>query len=129
MADLRDKMLPDLSDEPSSDSEPQDLDSDDVSKTQGDLDNDGDHDMDDHDMEKKDKEESFGNSVAGDEGPETKDADYMNNKLAGGMNRPKGQHKHSYQAGDNPMAMTDSDLRASIRAELLQRLAEAKGAK
>jgi hypothetical protein len=94
-----------------------------------DQDDDGDHDMDDHDMEKKkDKEEAFGNSV-GDSEPETKDVDYMVNKLAGGMNRPKQMVKHSYKQGDNPMAMPEGDLRAAIRAELLQRLAEAKGAK
>jgi len=58
--------------------------------------------------------------------PEFKDTDYMVNKLAGGLNKPKTMTKHGYQQGDNPMAMTDSDLRASIRAELMQRLAEAK---
>jgi hypothetical protein len=75
------------------------------------------------------EEEAFGNSPDGAPGPEVKDTEYMINKLAGGMNRPKGQHKHSYQAGDNPMSMPEGDLRAAIRAELLQRLAEAKGAK
>ena len=93
-----------------------------------DRDDDGDHDMDDHDAEKKDKDEAFGNSV-NDSKPETKDVDYMVNKLAGGMNRPKQMVKHSYKQGDNPMAMPEGDLRAAIRAELLQRLAEAKGAK
>jgi|Laugresbdmm110sd_1035091.scaffolds.fasta_scaffold26404_2 hypothetical protein len=58
--------------------------------------------------------------------PEFKDTDYMVNKLAGGLNKPKTMTKHGYQQGDNPMAMTDGDLRASIRAELMQRLAEAK---
>jgi hypothetical protein len=38
-------------------------------------------------------------------------------------------HKHSYKQGDNPMAMKEGDLRAQIKAELAQRLAEAKGAK
>ncbi len=80
------------------------------------------------DQQEKDKEEAFGNSV-GDSEPETKDVDYMVNKLAGGMNRPKQMVKHSYKQGDNPMAMPEGDLRAAIRAELLQRLAEAKGAK
>ena len=99
-----------------------------------DQDNDGDHDMDDHDMEKKGEEkedEAFGNSAPGDQGSEYKDTDYMVNKLAGGMNKPKQMVKHSYKQGDNPMAMPESkdELRASIRAELLQRLAEAKGAK
>ena len=118
------KMLPDL-----------DADNDDMPGGEKDIeikgldrDHDGDHDMDDHDAEKKDKDEAFGNSVDDSE-PETKDVDYMVNKLAGGMNRPKGQFKHSYRAGDNPMSMPEGDLRAAIRAELLQRLAEAKGAK
>jgi hypothetical protein len=118
------KMLPDL-----------DADNDDMPGGEKDIeikgldrDNDGDHDMDDHDAEKKDKEEAFGNSVDDSE-PETKDVDYMVNKLAGGMNRPKQMVKHSYKQGDNPMAMPEGDLRAAIRAELLQRLAEAKGAK
>jgi len=118
------KMLPDL-----------DADNDDMPGGEKDIeikgldrDDDGDHDMDDHDAEKKDKDEAFGNSV-NDSKPETKDVDYMVNKLAGGMNRPKQMVKHSYKQGDNPMAMPEGDLRAAIRAELLQRLAEAKGAK
>jgi hypothetical protein len=89
--------------------------------------------MDDHDAEEKskskEKEEAFGNATDGAAGPEVKDTEYMINKLAGGMNRPKGQFKHSYRQGDNPMAMPEGDLRAAIRAELLQRLAEAKGDK
>ena len=86
-------------------------------------------DLDQDDEEKKkDKDEAFGNSV-GDSEPETKDVDYMVNKLAGGINKPKQMSKHSYRQGDNPMAMPEGDLRAAIRAELLQRLAEAKGAK
>jgi len=118
------KMLPDL-----------DADNDDMPGGEKDIeikgldrDDDGDHDMGDHDAEKKDKDEAFGNSV-NDSKPETKDVDYMVNKLAGGMNRPKQMVKHSYKQGDNPMAMPEGDLRAAIRAELLQRLAEAKGAK
>jgi hypothetical protein len=56
-----------------------------------------------------------------------KDVDFMVNKLAGGMNRPKGQHKHSYAGGDNPRAMPESvDLKTSIKNELRSRLAEAK---
>ena len=77
----------------------------------------------------------------GEEGPEKKDewanspepevdsVDTMVNKLAGGLNAPKQMHKHSYKQGDNPMAMKEGDLRAQIKAELAQRLAEAKGAK
>ena len=78
--------------------------------------------------DKEEKDEAFGNSVDDSE-PETKDVDYMVNKLAGGINKPKQMVKHSYKQGDNPMAMPEGDIRAAIRAELLQRLAEAKGAK
>ena len=60
---------------------------------------------------------------------EFKSADYMNNKLAGGMNKPKQMFKHSYRQGDNPMAMEGEDLRSWIKTELKQRLEEAKGAK
>jgi hypothetical protein len=54
----------------------------------------------------------------------------MNNQLAGGMNRPKATFP-KVAGGDNPMQRVKEggDLRAQIRAELLQRLAEAKGAK
>ena len=124
------KMLPDY--DADNDNKPGgDMDSSPMQKAMGDIDGDGDHDMDDHDAEKKskEKEEAFGNATDGAAGPEVKDTEYMINKLAGGMNRPKGQFKHSYQAGDNPMSMPEGDLRAAIRAELLQRLAEAKGAK
>jgi hypothetical protein len=142
------KMLPDLDSD--NDNKPggemgmeqpseMDLDSeegpDDVNTAHGDIDNDGDHDMDDHDMEKddaddnkKEKDEAFGNSAPGAEGPSTFDIDAA---IPDGddLNKPKQMHKHSYKQGDNPMAMEGSDLRAAIRAELLQRLAEAKGAK
>lgn len=79
------------------------------------------------DDEKDDEKESYENE------PDTeyKDADYMNNKLAGGMNRPKGTFP-KVAGGDNPMQkkqFESGDLRAQIRAELLQRLAEAKGEK
>jgi hypothetical protein len=124
------KMLPDF--DADNDNKPGgDMDSSPMQKAMGDVDGDGDHDMDDHDAEEKpkEKEEAFGNAPEGTSGPEVKDTEYMINKLAGGMNRPKGQFKHSYQAGDNPMSMPEGDLRAAIRAELLQRLAEAKGAK
>jgi hypothetical protein len=99
-----------------------------------DRDGDDDHDMDDHDMEKdsddeedkEDKEEAYENEPEEDE----RDIDYMQNKLAGGMNRPKGTHP-KVAGGDNPMQRVKEgdDLRSQIRAELLQRLAEAKGAK
>jgi hypothetical protein len=91
-----------------------------------DKDDDGDHDMDDHDAEKKDKEEAYANEPDEDE----RDIDYMQNKLAGGMNRPKGTHP-KVADGDNPMKKVKEgdDLRAQIKAELAQRLAEAKGEK
>jgi hypothetical protein len=83
------------------------------------------------DQQAKDKEQEEASPAGFDQAstspdPEFKDADYMLNKLAGGLNKPKTMTKHGYQQGDNPMAMTDSDLRSSIRAELMQRLAEAK---
>ena len=91
-----------------------------------DKDDDGDHDMDDHDAEKKDKEEAYANEPDEDH----RDIDYMQNKLAGGMNRPKGTHP-KVADGDNPMKKVKEgeDLRAQIHAELTQRLAEAKGEK
>lgn len=92
-----------------------------------DKDDDGDHDMKDHDLEKKSKEEEYANEPDVD----VKSVDYMNNKLAGGMNRPKDTFP-KVSDGDNPMQkkkFESGDLRAQIRAELLQRLAEAKGAK
>ena len=129
------KMLPDLdADEPEGVHSEPDLDNmggpsdndadnkpggmDGVSKAQGDLDNDGDHDMDDHDMEKDDKKKD---EWANEPEEETKDVDYMVNKLAGGMNKPKQMVKHSYRQGDNPMA-----FRESIKQDLLKRLEEAK---
>ncbi len=165
------KMLPDLdSEEPAGDIAPPAMmdkpdDGDDgVSRAQGDLDHDGDHDMDDHDMEKVEPEEekedegydkrdayerdfdasqtgfgprereddegedeSFANSVSGSE-PDTMNVDAAVHD-GNDLNKPKTMTKHSYRQGDNPMAMEGNDLRASIRAELLQRLAEAKGAK
>ena len=130
------KMLPDMDSEPDTDNMPPmgDLDrddGDDVSKAMGDIDSDGDHDMDDHDAEKKDKDEAFGNSV-GDSEPEYNTiADVMNR--GDDLNRPKKSFSGKPYRGDNPMAAgayeSKEQLRASIREELLQRLAEAKGAK
>ena len=96
-----------------------------------DRDDDGDHDMDDHDAEKKDKDEAFGNSV-GDSEPEYKTiADVMNK--GDDLNKPKKSFSGKPYRGDNPMAAgayeNKEQLRASIKEELLQRLAEAKGAK
>jgi hypothetical protein len=143
------KMLPDFGDEPEGDHAepdadnfggPSDMDADNmpggtdsVSKAQGDLDNDGDHDMDDHELEKEgppDDDDEKKEEYANEPDEQHKSIDYMNNKLAGGMNRPK-QTFPKVANGDNPMQRVKegADLRASIRAELLQRLAEAKGAK
>ena len=90
-----------------------------------DRDDDGDHDMDDHDMEKKkDKEEAFANSV------DDSEPDYMDIDAVvpdgNDLNKPKKTFP-KVAGGDNPMQKMESgDLRAQIRAELLQRLAEAK---
>lgn len=78
-----------------------------------------------------DDEENEEESYENEPNSEYKDADYMNNKLAGGMNRPKASFP-KVAGGDNPMQkkqFESGDLRAQIRAELLQRLAEAKGEK
>ena len=134
------KMLPDMDsephDEPDADNMPPmgDLDrddGDDVTKAMGDIDSDGDHDMDDHDAEKKEKDEAFGNSVNGSE-PEYAGIDAA---MPDGddLNKPKKSFSGKPYRGDNPMAAgayeSKEQLRASIREELLQRLAEAKGAK
>ncbi len=138
------KMLPalDLDDEPGDKGPGPDMmnkpdDSDDgVSKSQGDLDNDGDHDMDDHDMEKeepaddKEEKEAFGNSV-NDSEPDTMGVDAAVHD-GDDLNKSKKSFSGKPYRGDNPMAANayeSTDLRAQIRAELLQRLAEAKGAK
>jgi len=121
------KMLPDL-----------DADNDDMPGGEKDIeikgldqDKDGDHDMDDHDAEKKDKEEAFGNSV-GDSEPDYKDIS-ANLPNGNDLNRSKKSFSGKPYRGDNPMAAgayeSKETLRANIRAELLQRLAEAKGAK
>ena len=96
-----------------------------------DRDDDGDHDMDDHDAEKKDKDEAFGNSV-GDSEPEVTPISDILNK-GDDLNKPKKSFSGKPYRGDNPMAAgayeNKEQLRASIKEELLQRLAEAKGAK
>jgi hypothetical protein len=96
------KMLPDLSDEPG----------DDDGKTIK------------IDLDKKNKEEEFANEP---------DAQIMGiDKIipdGNDLNKPKKTYP-KVAGGDNPMQkMEGSDLRAQIRAELLQRLAEAKGEK
>ncbi len=96
-----------------------------------DQDDDGDHDMDDHDAEKKDKDEAFGNSLNGSE-PEYAGID-ASVRDGNDLNKPKKSFSGKPYRGDNPMAAgayeSKEQLRASIREELLQRLAEAKGAK
>jgi hypothetical protein len=97
-----------------------------------DRDGDGDHDMDDHDLEKKDDEEDKKEAWENEPEPEEKNIDYLVNKLAGGMNKNHGTYP-KVSDGDNPMQkitrMGEHDVRSKIRAELLRRLAEAKGAK
>jgi hypothetical protein len=130
------KMLPDMDgdndDKPGGEMDlPPDHDKDHAMVKALDKDGDGDHDMDDHDMEKKNKDETFGNSVDGSE-PE-----YRNIGAAvpngNDLNRPKKSFSGKPYRGDNPMAAgayeSKEQLRANIREELLQRLAEAKGAK
>ena len=130
------KMLPDMDSEPDTDNMPPmgDLDrddGDDVSKAMGDIDSDGDHDMDDHDAEKKEKDEAFSNSLNGSE-PEYAGMDAA---MPDGndLNKPKKSFSGKPYRGDNPMAAgayeSKEQLRAGIRAELMQRLAEAKGAR
>ena len=145
------KMLPDMDSEPHDEPDadnmggPSDIDADnmppmgdldrddgdDVTKAMGDIDSDGDHDMDDHDAEKKEKDEAFGNSLNGSE-PEYAG---INASVRDGndLNKPKKSFSGKPYRGDNPMAAgayeSKEQLRASIREELLQRLAEAKGAK
>jgi len=89
-----------------------------------DKDGDGDHDMDDHDAEKK--KDEWANSPNGAEGePEIKGLDAA---IPDGndIHKPKKTFP-KVAGGDNPMQKMESgDLRAQIRAELMQRLAEAK---
>jgi len=87
-----------------------------------DKDGDKDHDMDDHE---KEKDEAWANEPDEDE----RDTNYQMNKLQGGMNRRKGTHP-KVAGGDNPMQKVgESDLVATIKAELQKALAETKGAK
>jgi hypothetical protein len=95
-----------------------------------DRDDDVDHDMKDHDLEKKDKEEAFGNSV-NDSEPKIMDVDAA---IPNGddLHKEKKSFSGKPYRGDNPMAAgayESTDLRAAIRAELQQRLAEVKGVK
>ena len=129
------KMLPDLDmdephDEPDADNMggPSDGDSDNM-PGDNDLDKDS-SDRDDQDddggMEKDDDKK---NEYANEPEEQYKDIDYMVNKLAGGMNGPKGTYP-KVAGGDNPMQRVEAvDLRTSIRNELRDRLAEAKSEK
>jgi hypothetical protein len=119
------KMLPDLDSDDGEEGpeEPEDDNKVDVI----DLDKDNEEGDDQEEPEDDDEKKEWANSLDDSE-PEVKDVDYMNNKLAGGMNRPKGTHP-KVAGGDNPMQRPRMDTRESIRTELLQRLAEAKGAK
>ena len=134
------KMVPDLDmdephDEPDADNMggPSDGDSDNM-PGDNDLDKDSNDrdDQDDGGMEKDDDDEKK-NEYVNEPEEEYKDIDYMVNKLAGGMNEPKKSFSGKAYRGDNPMAAgayeSRDALRASIRSELQQRLAEAKGAK
>ena len=117
------KMLPNMDIDGPGDMDSDKMSGDGMSKMQGDQDNDGDHDMDDHDMEKDDDKK---NEYANEPDEQYKDIDYMVNKLAGGMNGPKGTYP-KVAGGDNPMQRVEGvDLRASIKADLAKRLAEAK---
>jgi hypothetical protein len=134
------KMLPPMDSEPHGEPDADNMppmgdldrdDGDDVTKAMGDIDGDGDHDMDDHDAEKKEKDEAFGNSLNGSE------SEYAGIDAAipdgNDLNKPKKSFSGKPYRGDNPMAAgayeSKEQLRAGIRAELMQRLAEAKGAK
>ena len=126
------KMLPDMDGDndkmPGGEKDHMEPDGDEGPEIKGlDQDGDGDHDMDDHDMEKKkDKEEAFANSLDDSE-PEEMDMDAA---IPNGNDLHKQKSMHRAAAGgDNAMRAEGTDLRAQIRAELQQRLAEAKGAK
>jgi len=82
-------------------------------------------DLDDN----EENEEAFGNSVAGHDGPDYKGMS-ASTPSGNDMHKQKGTYP-KVAGGDNPMQRVKEggDLRAQIRAELLQRLSEAKGAK
>ena len=108
---------------------PKDHDKDHIMIKALDKDGDDDHDMDDHDMEKDDDEKDKEEAWANEPDEDNKDIDFMQNKMSGGMNRRKGTHP-KVAGGDNPMQKVgESDLVATIKAELQRALAETKGAK
>jgi hypothetical protein len=126
------KMLPDMDGDndnmPGGEKDHMEPDGDEGPEIKGlDRDGDGDHDMDDHDIEKKkDKEEAFANSLDDSE-PETMNMDAVI-RNGDDLHKQKSMHRAA-AGGDNAMRAEGTDLRAQIRAELQQRLAEAKGAK
>jgi len=80
-----------------------------------DNDGDGDHDLSDHEME----------AYANEPDEEIKDIDYMVNKLAGGMNKPKDTYD-VVSKGDNPMQKTHKDMVEHFRKQLETKLREYK---
>ena len=122
------EMLPAVTDEPGRDIDGIDIGGgDDMSKAQGDRDNDGDHDMDDHDLEtdhesdddkKMEKEGAYDASTTPD--PAYQDTDFMVNKLSGGLGKQQTMHKHSYKQGDNPMSMESVEAIRESLANLYQ---------
>lgn len=97
------------------------------SDTKLDIDMDGDHQPDVAILDEP-QEEAYANKPH----EEIEDIDYMLNKLAGGMNRPKGTHTKVASA-DNPLQKIskgesqEKDLKSQIKEELAQRLAQYKG--
>jgi hypothetical protein len=85
-------------------------------------------DKEEKDDDEDKEDEAFGNSVGSSE-PETKDASFSTHD-GNDLNKSKGTYP-KVAGGDNPMQKQkfEGDLRSQIRAELMQRLAEAKGAK
>jgi hypothetical protein len=126
------KLLPDLSDEPegpkqdSADLPPEHDKDHDLVKTL-DKDGDGDHDMDDHEIDDEDDEDDEENKEAYSNEPDEQEYS-IDKTVFGGNDLHKEKKTYPKVAGgDNPMQKMESgDLRAQIRAELLQRLAEAK---
>ena len=124
--DDKPEMLPAVTDEPGRDIDGINIGGDDMSKAQGDRDNDGDHDMDDHDLEtdhesddeKMEKEGAYDASTTPD--PQYQDSDFMLNKLSGGLGKQQTMHKHSYKQGDNPMSMESVEAIRESLANLYQ---------
>ena len=77
---------------------------DDVSRSHGDLDNDGDHDMDDHDMEKKETVDEYDNTPAD---PNDKN-EFDANQFSVQQNQPGGGDRMD---GDKPKAYPTTEAR------------------